>query len=71
MKKNWISDKNFQPKGQKSSKVDFILEDLVTRLREQEIGAISGILLDNLGNSKFLYRKILKISPSMYKPLQI
>ena len=69
-KKNWNSDKNFQPKRQKSSKVDFILGDLVTHLGEQEIGAISGTLLDNLENIKLVYHKILKISPSMYKPLQ-
>ena len=69
-KKNWNSDKNFQPKRQKSSKVDFILGDLVTHLGEQEVGAISGTLLDNLENIKLVYRKIPKINPSMYKPLQ-
>ena len=44
MKKKSNSDKNFQPKGQESSKVDFILGDLVTHLGEQEIGVISGTL---------------------------
>lgn len=39
-KKNLNSGKNFQPKGQKSSEVDFIPGDLVTHLGEQEIGAM-------------------------------